>query len=347
MKLIIQIPCLNEEKTLPATVADLPRVVEGFDAVEFLVVDDGSTDATAAVARAIGVTHVIRLNGNQGLARAFMAGLIAAVDLGADVVVNTDADNQYQAGGIAQLVEPLIAGRADITIGARPIATIRHFSPSKRLLQRVGSRAVRVISGADVLDASSGFRAFTRDAAIRLNVFNRFSYTIETTIQAGLGNMRIVSVPVEINGPTRPSRLFKSNLAYVCRGAWTMFNVYTIYRPTHVFALLSALLAVPGSVLGVRYVTLSLLGEGRGHIQSVIACAALLAGGLFMVAVGILANLLGVNRRLLEEIRSEGQYRSLRGRRRAHAETHTRKKQRDQSPVIPSELRTAHKHTPN
>jgi glycosyltransferase involved in cell wall biosynthesis len=303
MKLIIQIPCLNEREMLPATIADLPREVEGFDSVEFLVIDDGSTDGTAEVARSLGVEHVIRMNGNQGLARAFMAGIVAAVERGADVIVNTDADNQYCAKDIADLVRPIVEGRADLVIGARPIRTIRHFSPVKRVLQRLGSQVVRALSGASVNDAPSGFRAMTRDTALRLNVFGHFSYTIETIIQAGLSNLRIVNVPIRVNGPTRPSRLFRSNLGYIRRSVLTMLSVYLIYRPTRIFGALAVGFLAPGLAMGFRYLALMAVGQGKGHVQSVIACSILILCGVFMAAIGIVAHLQSINRRLLEEIR--------------------------------------------
>jgi glycosyltransferase involved in cell wall biosynthesis len=303
MKLIIQVPCLNEAEALPATLADLPRGVDGFDRVEIMVIDDGSTDGTADVARQHGADHVVRMNGNQGLARAFMAGIVAAVEFGADVIVNTDADNQYCADDIANLVKPILEGQADIVIGARPIVNIEHFSPAKRLLQRLGSHVVRKFSNTAVQDAPSGFRAMTREAALRLNVFSGFSYTIETIIQAGLSNLRIVNVPIRVNGPTRPSRLFKGNLSYIRRSIFTMLSVYLIYRPTHLFGWLSAAFLAPGLLLGVRYLILMALGGGTGHIQSVIACAILVLCGVFMAAIGVVAHLLSINRRLLEEIR--------------------------------------------
>jgi glycosyltransferase involved in cell wall biosynthesis len=303
MKLIIQVPCLNESGSLPATVADLPRAVDGFDSVEILVIDDGSTDGTAEVACSLGVDHIIRMSGHQGLARSFIAGLVTATKLGADVIVNTDADNQYNGSDIRALVEPILEGRADMVVGARPITTIRHFSPIKRFLQALGSRIVRALSGAEVCDATSGFRAFSRDAALRLNVFNDFTYTIETIIQAGHGRLRIASVPVRINGPTRPSRLFRSNWRYVYRSIRTMLSVYVIYRPTRLFSLLSASFLLLGVALGLRYLVLMMLGEGTGHVQSVIVGATLVLCGVLFAVIGVLAHLLSVNRRLLEEIR--------------------------------------------
>ena len=302
MKLVIQIPCLNERDTLPETLAALPTQVDGFDEIEVLVIDDGSTDGTAAVARQHGA-HVVRLHGHQGLARAYMTGLMAAVERGADVIVNTDADNQYDAANIPDLVRPILDDQADIVIGARPVGAIAHFSPVKRLLQRLGSWVVRTVSGSAVVDAPSGFRAVTRDAALRLNVFGRFTYTLETVIQAGLNNLRVVSVPIRVNPPTRPSRLFRSNIGYVLRSVRTISTVYLLYRPAQVFGTLAALALVPGLALGVRYLVLMGLGEGRGHTQSVIACAILCLSGVFFATVGILGHLLAVNRRLLEELR--------------------------------------------
>lgn len=303
MKLIIQIPCLNESKTLPATLSDLPTAVDGFDEVETLVIDDGSVDDTAGVARSLGVDHVLVMNGNQGLARAFMAGLEYCVLHGADVIVNTDADNQYDGSFVRYLVQPLACGTADIAIGVRPIATIDHFSPIKKTLQHCGSFVVRSLSGADVQDAPCGFRAMTRETALRLNVFGDFSYTLETIIQSGQSNLRIANIPIRVNGPTRPSRLFRSNLHYVARSVMTITSAYVVYRPVRFFFLLALLLWAPGVALGFRFLALFFAGSGSGHVQSLIACAILVLGSFFMGAIGTLAHLQSINRKLLQDIR--------------------------------------------
>jgi glycosyltransferase involved in cell wall biosynthesis len=303
MKLVIQIPCLNEEETLPATLADLPREVPGFDEVEWMVIDDGSTDRTVEVARSSGVDHVVRMNGNQGLARAFMTGLVEAVERGADVIVNTDADNQYRGDDVALLVAPIRDGTADLVVGSRPITTIRHFSPLKRLLQRLGSWVTRALSRTSVRDAPSGFRAFSRQAALRLNVFSSFTYTLETIVQAGHSNLRVVDVPIRVNAPTRPSRLIRSIDGYVRRGVLDLLATYLVYRPVRAFGVLAAIFFVPAVFLAVRYLIYAALGEGTGHVQSVIASGVLAICGFLTLGLGVVAHLLGVNRRLLEELR--------------------------------------------
>lgn len=303
MRLIIQIPCLNEEQMLPQTLRDLPRRVEGFDEVRWLIIDDGSIDGTVAAARAHGADHIVSLNGHQGLARAYMAGLDACLAHGADVIVNTDADNQYDARDIPALVAPLLAGRADVVVGSRPIAEISHFSFSKKLLQRAGSWIVRTLSGTAVEDTTSGLRAYTRDAAMRLNIFNSYTGSLETLIQAGRSNLRVVSVPIRINGPTRPSRLMRSNLHYVRRNGFAMLATYMIYRPVQVFGLLAAAMLIPGAALALRYLWFMSQGQGAGHIQSVIASGVLAVCGFLMVGLAVLGHLLAINRRLLEELR--------------------------------------------
>jgi len=303
VKLIIQIPCFNEAETLPETLAALPREVGGFDAVEWLVIDDGSTDGTADVARAHGVDHIITLDHNSGLAKAFMTGIEAAVRAGATVIVNTDADNQYDAGAIPSLTKPILDGTAQIVIGARPISEIEHFSPAKRLLQKAGSAAVRLASGVDVPDAPSGFRAFHRKAAMQLYVFNSYTYTLETIIQAGRLGFPVASVPVNVNPPTRPSRLVKSNRDYVIKSATTILRVFVLYRPFRFFAICALILAVPGGIAFLRFFVLWVLGEGSGKVQSLIIGGALIVSAVILIIGGIIADLIAANRILLAEIR--------------------------------------------
>ncbi len=302
MKLIIQIPCLNEAATLGTALATLPRKVEGFDTVEWLVVDDGSTDGTAELARKLGVDHVVRHPVNRGLAAAFMTGIDAALRCGADVVVNTDADNQYEAADIPLLVQPILEHRADMVIGARPIAQTEHFSWIKKKLQRFGSWAVRIASKTEVADAPSGFRAMTRETAMRLNVFNAYTYTLETIIQAGLSNLLVVSVPIRTNPDLRPSRLVKSIPNYVKRSLVTILRVFVIYRPLALFIWVSALLILIGIALGARYLVFFATGEGSGHVQSLILAALciMLGGQAFMM--GLVADLISTNRKLMEQM---------------------------------------------
>jgi glycosyltransferase involved in cell wall biosynthesis len=303
MKLIIQIPCYNEGATLAVTLARLPRKVANFDVVEWLVIDDGSSDDTVAVARAHGADHVVRHTRNQGLARAFMTGLDASLSRGADVIVNTDADNQYNADDIPGLVAPILNGVADIVIGERPIETIEHFSPSKRLLQKVGSWVVRVASKTDIPDAPSGFRALSRSAAQRLMVFNDYTYTLETIIQAGQKNMAITSVPVRVNDELRPSRLIRSIPSYINRSIVTIVRIFVIYRPFRFFGAVGAVLFAAGFLIGLRFLWKYLHGEGTGNVQSLILAGALLVMGFQTVLVAFLADLLAANRKLLEEVR--------------------------------------------
>ena len=305
MKLVIQIPCYNEAATLGVTLRDLPREVPGFDRVEWLVVDDGSVDDTAQAAKAGGVDHVVRLPTNRGLARAFMAGLEASLHAGADVIVNTDADNQYNAADIPALVAPVVAGSADMVVGARPIEQIAHFSPLKKLLQRLGSRVVQLASNTRVPDAPSGFRAFSRAAALQLNVFNSYTYTLETIIQAGQKGMTVVSVPIRVNADLRPSRLVRSIPQYLFRSTLTIGRIFLTYRPLRFFLTVSALLFVPGFLIGVRFLfELFVRGRGQGHIQSLILTAILLLASVLFFVLGLLAELISVNRRLLEDQRT-------------------------------------------
>jgi len=301
-KVVIQIPCYNEEDTLPETLRALPREIPGVDVVEWLVVDDGSLDRTGDVAREMGVDHVVTLPRNRGLSRAFMAGVRASLEAGADVIVNTDADNQYRAADIPLLLEPILEGEAELVVGTRPIAEIQHFSFPKRILQRLGSWVTRILSGTDVSDAVSGFRAFSRKAAMQLHVFNEYTYTVETLIQAGQKGMAVRSVPIRINPDRRPSRLVRSTPRYVVRQATTMLRIFVTYRPFRFFALLGSGVFLAGFLLGLRFLYFYFNQAGRGHVQSVILAALLLGIGIFLFLVGLLADLIAVNRRLLEDL---------------------------------------------
>lgn len=301
MKLIIQIPCLNEEASLPTTLAALPRSLPGIDRVEWLIVDDGSTDRTVEVARAHGVDHVVRFGTNQGLARAFMAGLEGAIRAGADIIVNTDADNQYDAADIPKLIEPILAGRAEMVIGARPIDEITHFSPFKKLLQKIGSWVVRKASGTSIPDSPSGFRAFSRNAALQLNVFSRYTYTLETIIQAGMKGIPITWVPIRTNEDLRPSRLVKGIADYVRRSVFTILRIFLLYRPLRSFFWVGTAFITPGLFLLVRWLVFYLQGSTRVRAPSLILAAILVLIGFQTWTLGFVADLLAANRRLLEE----------------------------------------------
>ena len=304
MKLIIQIPCYNEAATLGIALAALPREVPGFDRVEWLIIDDGCTDNTVEVALANGVDHVVRHTRNQGLARGFMNGLQACLEHGADVIVNTDADNQYNADDIPQLTRPILDGKADIVIGARPIAAIEHFSPVKKLLQKLGSWVVRVASKTSIPDAPSGFRAMSRFAAQRLTVFSDYTYTLETIIQAGQKNMAITSVPIRVNGDLRPSRLVKSISSYIRRSIVTIIRVFVIYRPFRFFASIGITLFLLGFVIGLRFLYKWLTVDYDGHVQSLILASSLMVIGFQTILIAFVADLLSANRKLMEEIRT-------------------------------------------
>lgn len=301
-KLIIQIPCLNEEKHIGSALAALPRTVPGFDRVEWLVIDDGSSDNTVAAARAAGADHVLRLFPHQGLARAFIAGLDRALALGADVIVNTDADNQYCADDIPRLTLPVLEGRADMVIGERPIETIGHFSAAKKRLQRVGSWVVRAASGTRVPDAPSGFRAMSANAARRLNVFSDYTYTLETIIQAGHKNMGVLSVPIRTNAFVRPSRLMKSTPRYIWRSLFTIVRIFVVYRPFQSFMAVGGVLFGAGLLIGTRFLYFFLTGAGGGKVQSLILASILLGIGFQTMLVAFMADLLAVNRRLMEDV---------------------------------------------
>jgi glycosyltransferase involved in cell wall biosynthesis len=302
MKLIIQIPCYNEEKTLALALAELPREVPGFDVVEWLIIDDGSTDETRRVAKENGVDHIVGYTRNQGLARGFMLGLDACVKQGADVIVNTDADNQDDARFIPDLTRPIVEGKADMVIGARPIQMIEHFSFTKKLLQQLGSSVVRKVSHTNIPDAPSGFRAFSRDAAMKLNVFNEYTYTLETIIQAGMKQMAVSSVPVEVNKDLRPSRLVKSISSYIKKSIITILRIFVVYKPFRFFLAMGLAIFSVGMVLGLRFLYYYLTGEGQGHIQSVVLAGVMMGIGFQTFLVAFIADLLSVNRKLLEEI---------------------------------------------
>ncbi len=301
MKLVIQIPCLNEEASLPATLADLPQRLDGIDEIEVVVIDDGSSDGTSAAARRLGVRHVVRAPVNQGLARAFSAGLDYALRIGADIIVNTDADGQYRGDQICKLVEPILHNEADVVIGDRSPGTLRHFSPMKRLLQVLGSWVVRRLSGTRIPDATSGFRAFSREAALKMNVVSDFTYTLETIIQAGKKQLSITHVPIDVNPETRPSRLFPGIPSYLVRSGSTLVRIYALYEPLRVFSMIGGLLLAGGVIIGARFLVFYFVDGGEGHIQSLILAAVLTLAGFQTIMVGLLADLIGSSRRMIEE----------------------------------------------
>lgn len=302
MKLIIQIPCFNEAESLPVTLKELPKEVDGFDKVEWLIIDDGSTDETVKVARANGVDHIVSFTKNQGLARGFLAGLDACIKHGADVIVNTDADNQYCAADIPLLVKPILDKQADIVVGARPISEMGHFSKSKKFLQGLGSWVVRYVSKTDIADAPSGFRAISREAAMRLNVYNDYTYTLETIIQAGQKSMSILSVPIRVNEDLRPSKLVASIPKYIKRQVLTIIRIFVVYKPFRFFMSIGLLLFASGFMIGLRFLYYFVTGGGEGHIQSLILAAVLLGIGFQTMLSAFLADLHAVNRRLMEDL---------------------------------------------
>ena len=302
MKLIIQIPCYNEEETLGVALAELPRYVPGIDEVEWLVVDDGSGDRTAEIAKSLGVDHIVRFPQNRGLAVGFMAGLEACLKAGADIIVNTDADNQYCAADIPTLIAPILRGEAEIVVGARPIQTIEHFSPIKKYLQGVGSGVVRLASNTKIPDAPSGFRALSRDAAMQINVFNEYTYTLETIIQAGQKGIAITSVPVRTNFVARPSRLVKSIPSYIQRSILTIFRIFMVYKPMRFFMMLGSVPFGIGFLLGVRWLFFWLMGSDRTRIPSLILAAILILIGVQLWIFALVADLMSANRKLLEEV---------------------------------------------
>ena len=308
MKLIIQIPCLNEEEQLPTTLGDLPRQVDGFDEVEWLIIDDGSTDRTVEVARAQGVEHVVRLTNNKGLATAFQAGLDASLKLGADVIVNTDADNQYRADDIPKLVAPILAGNADMVVGDRVVDSIEHFSPLKKSLQRLGSAVVRRASETDVPDTTSGFRAYNREAAIQVQVVSKYTYTLETIIQAGKMLVAVDHTPIRTNPKTRDSRLFSSMGAYVRRNTVSIFRIYSMYEPLRVFMTAALVLGIAAAIIWGRFAYFFIVeDEGAGHVQSLILGAVLFIAAVQLAALGVMGDVLAGSRilqqRILERVR--------------------------------------------
>ena len=302
MKLIIQIPCYNEEETLELAYNDLPRHIDGIDTIEYLIINDGSQDNTVAKARELGFHHIVSFKRNKGLARGFMAGLDACLHLGADIIVNTDADNQYCGADIEKIVRPILDGKADIVIGERPIDQTAHFSWKKKKFQHLGSWVVRVASNTDIPDAPSGFRAYSREAALRINVVNEYAYTLETIIQAGHNKVAMTSVPIRTNEETRPSRLFSSMWRYMKRSATVITRSFVMYQPLKFFSTLGIVLMLVGTVLGVRFLIYMGMGDGDGHIQSLILTAILLLGGFQTITIGLLGDTIAANRKIMEDM---------------------------------------------
>ncbi|MGM0519937.1 MAG: glycosyltransferase [Campylobacterota bacterium] len=302
MKLIIQIPCYNEAETLEIALDTLPKHIDGIDEIEVLIINDGSQDNTVEVAKNWGVNYIINFPNNKGLAKGFIAGLDGCIKKGADIIVNTDADNQYNADDIQHLVKPILDKKADIVVGTRPIAETQHFSPVKKFLQKLGSWVVRIASGTKVQDAPSGFRAISRDAAMQLNVFNEYTYTLETIIQAGRKNMAITSVPVRTNADLRPSRLFSSIPMYVKKSMGTIIRIFMTYKPLRFFAIVGGVLFLAGFLLGIRWLALYFLGTDRAHVPSLVLASILMISGFMSILVGFLSDLIATNRKLLEEI---------------------------------------------
>lgn len=302
MKLIIQIPCYNEAETLEIALNDLPKKIDGIDEIEYLIINDGSADNTVQVAKNWGVHYVVNFRRNKGLAKGFMAGLDACLRNGADIIVNTDADNQYCGDDIEKLVRPILEGKSDIVIGERPIDQTEHFSPLKKKLQHFGSWVVRKASKTDIPDAPSGFRAYSREAAMRMNVINEYTYTLETIVQAGRNKMACTSVPIRTNGELRPSRLFNSMLGYVKKSMLTIIRAFMMYRPLQFFVSLGSILAVVGVTIGVRFIYFLAVGQGNGHTQSLILASMMIILGVMTGIVGLQADIIAGNRKLLEDI---------------------------------------------
>ncbi|MBF0359302.1 MAG: glycosyltransferase family 2 protein [Magnetococcales bacterium] len=302
MKLVVQIPCFNEEKTLPQTIADIPRKIAGIDQVEILVVDDGSSDATSRVAEELGVEHIIRHPGNRGLAASFQTAIDAALRLGADIIVNTDGDNQYCGADIPKLIQPILEAKAEVVVGDREVMKVSHFGPGKKLLSRIGSFVVSTVSGVEIPDAVSGFRAFTRQAALELNIVSSFSYTIEMLLQCGRKNLLVTSVPVGVNGKLRSSRLFRSIPQFIFYSVSTLLRIYSMIRPLRFFLFLGGIFSLIGLSAIIRFLFFYLTGDGGGHIQSLVIGGSVLMIGVMTFLIGLLADLIAFNRQLIEGV---------------------------------------------
>jgi glycosyltransferase involved in cell wall biosynthesis len=302
VKLIIQIPCRNEEASLPITLAELPRTIPGIDEIEVLIIDDGSTDKTVEVAKKAGVDHILHLSHHVGLAGGFVAGLEACLHHGADIIVNTDADNQYDAANIHDLIRPILSGTADMVVGDRGVASLEAFSPVKRVLQRLGSWIIGQVSGLKIPDATSGFRALSREAALKTIVLSQYSYTLETLIQAGANKMSVVFVPIRTNPQTRPSRLMHNIPHYLANSGTTILRAYLMYRPLKLFSIIGSIMLLLGIIGGARFLFFYFNGQGGGHIQSLILAAVVSIIGFQVLLIGLLADLIGFNRKILEEL---------------------------------------------
>lgn len=305
MKLIIQIPCYNEAETLEVALNDLPKHIDGIDVIEYLIINDGSKDDTVEVARKWGVNYIVSFRNNKGLARGFMAGLDACLRNGADIIVNTDADNQYCGADIEKLVRPILNGEAGMVIGERPIDQTEHFSPLKKKLQHLGSWVVRKASRTDVPDAPSGFRAYSRHTAMRLNVINEYTYTLETIVQAGRQKMAVTSVPIRTNAELRPSRLFSSMFGYVKKSMLTIGRALMMYKPLYCFTCIAGVFGVAGTILGIRFLIYYFSGNGAGHVQSLLLCTMLIIIAVVTESIGLLGDVISANRKLLEDIQFE------------------------------------------
>lgn len=314
MKLVIQIPCLNEEKSLPVTLEALPKHIDGIDEIKILIIDDGSKDKTIETAKSYGVSDFVIFNSNKGLAKAFVAGLNKALEMGADIIVNTDADNQYCADDIEKLVKPILESRADIVIGSRPVNKIKHFSFLKKVLQNLGSFAMRCVSSTTVKDAPSGFRAFSRSAAVQMNIFDNYTYTLETIIQARAKGLIIENVEVNVNPELRKSRLFSNMFVYIKRSIFTMLRMFIIYRPFRFFIIIGLLFLLAGAILGTRFLGYYFAGSGQGHIQSLILAAVLLISGVQVSLIAVLSELISINRKLLEDIQNRAKQADLKNK---------------------------------